>query len=271
MLDKNAQTNKHAYIHTYIHTYKAQTYVHSYVIMSYIPSHTYIHAKQTRVLRLFGTAVMYLQLRLCMYHRCRWVRLKYSLPLWLKEEFKLPEILLYEHHFSMIDLDGGGTGGHEVILPEQFGIHFSISSQFISFHLISYHLNIRHIESMMPAIVDATELQQLLSSFGTAFSLQVFPYIHITHTYVHPYIHTDMHTYMHAYIYIHTYIHNRFNLGVLHIIFIPCIPSIVNYDRLLMVYLHMYVCMYVCVCVSVYSMYVWSVCMHVCMVCMYGR
>jgi hypothetical protein len=59
------------------------------------------------------------------------------LPLWLKEEFKLPEILLYEHHFSMIDLDGGGTGGHEVILPEQFGIHFSISSHLISSHLIS--------------------------------------------------------------------------------------------------------------------------------------
>eukprot|EP01035_Chromulina_nebulosa_P023155 gene23155-30006_t len=56
-------------------------------------------------------------------------RSKYSLPQWLKEEFKLPEILLYEHHFSMIDLDGGGT-------------------------------------------VDASELQQLLSSFGTAFSLQ---------------------------------------------------------------------------------------------------
>ena len=51
----------------------------------------------------------------------RWVRSKYSLPQWLKEEFKLPEILLYEHHFSMIDLDGGGTG----IGPSTFEVIFS--------------------------------------------------------------------------------------------------------------------------------------------------
>mmetsp|Transcript_17301 Transcript_17301/g.23748 ORF Transcript_17301/g.23748 Transcript_17301/m.23748 type:complete len:536 (+) Transcript_17301:243-1850(+) len=54
---------------------------------------------------------------------------RYTLPDWLKEEFKASEILLYEHHFALIDLDGGGS-------------------------------------------VDATELQVLLSSFGTPFSLE---------------------------------------------------------------------------------------------------
>lgn len=34
---------------------------------------------------------------------------KYSLPLWLKSEFKTSEILLYQHQFTLIDIDGGGS------------------------------------------------------------------------------------------------------------------------------------------------------------------
>lgn len=34
---------------------------------------------------------------------------QYELPLWLREEFKASEILLYEHHFSLIDVDKGGS------------------------------------------------------------------------------------------------------------------------------------------------------------------
>ncbi|RYG66731.1 EF-hand domain-containing protein [archaeon] len=33
----------------------------------------------------------------------------YPLPVWLKEEFKASEILLYQHHFGMIDADKGGS------------------------------------------------------------------------------------------------------------------------------------------------------------------
>jgi hypothetical protein len=35
--------------------------------------------------------------------------LKYPLPSWLKMEFKMSEILLYQHLFSLIDVDGGGS------------------------------------------------------------------------------------------------------------------------------------------------------------------
>ena len=35
--------------------------------------------------------------------------LRYSLPSWLKMEFKISEILLYQHLFSLIDIDGGGS------------------------------------------------------------------------------------------------------------------------------------------------------------------
>jgi hypothetical protein len=35
--------------------------------------------------------------------------LKYSLPTWLKLEFKISEILLYQHLFSLIDIDQGGS------------------------------------------------------------------------------------------------------------------------------------------------------------------
>jgi len=34
---------------------------------------------------------------------------KYELPGWLREEFQDSEVLLYEHHFSLIDLDQGGS------------------------------------------------------------------------------------------------------------------------------------------------------------------
>jgi len=34
---------------------------------------------------------------------------RYELPQWLREEFKASEILLYEHHFSLIDVDNGGS------------------------------------------------------------------------------------------------------------------------------------------------------------------
>ncbi len=34
---------------------------------------------------------------------------KFLLPGWLREEFKGSEILLYEHHFMLIDVDGGGS------------------------------------------------------------------------------------------------------------------------------------------------------------------
>lgn len=34
---------------------------------------------------------------------------KFVIPKWLKEEFKGSEILLYEHHFMLIDTDGGGS------------------------------------------------------------------------------------------------------------------------------------------------------------------
>jgi ubiquitin-protein ligase len=34
---------------------------------------------------------------------------KYELPQWLREEFKASEIMLYEHHFALIDKDGGGS------------------------------------------------------------------------------------------------------------------------------------------------------------------
>lgn len=34
---------------------------------------------------------------------------KYELPQWLREEFKASEIMLYEHHFALIDVDNGGS------------------------------------------------------------------------------------------------------------------------------------------------------------------
>ena len=34
---------------------------------------------------------------------------KYELPGWLREEFQDSEVLLYEHHFSLIDIDQGGS------------------------------------------------------------------------------------------------------------------------------------------------------------------
>jgi len=34
---------------------------------------------------------------------------QYDLPHWLREEFKASEILLYEHHFSLIGVDKGGS------------------------------------------------------------------------------------------------------------------------------------------------------------------
>jgi hypothetical protein len=35
--------------------------------------------------------------------------LLYPLPIWLREEFTVAEILLYQHQFQRIDKDGGGS------------------------------------------------------------------------------------------------------------------------------------------------------------------
>lgn len=35
--------------------------------------------------------------------------IKYPVPLWLQQEFSQAEILLYQHHFMLIDIDGGGS------------------------------------------------------------------------------------------------------------------------------------------------------------------
>lgn len=35
--------------------------------------------------------------------------IKYPVPLWLQQEFSQAELLLYQHHFMLIDIDGGGT------------------------------------------------------------------------------------------------------------------------------------------------------------------
>ena len=47
----------------------------------------------------------------------------YHLPQWLLKEFELSEILLYQHHFSLTDKDGGGDVDAEELqfLLEQFG------------------------------------------------------------------------------------------------------------------------------------------------------
>ncbi|KAJ1430635.1 hypothetical protein B484DRAFT_418745, partial [Ochromonadaceae sp. CCMP2298] len=48
---------------------------------------------------------------------------KYDLPAWLREEFKASEIMLYEHHFQLIDADGGGSIDVDELkaLVESFG------------------------------------------------------------------------------------------------------------------------------------------------------
>ena len=52
---------------------------------------------------------------------------KYELPQWLREEFKASEIMLYEHHFSLIDKDGGGSIDVDELqeLITAFGSHIS--------------------------------------------------------------------------------------------------------------------------------------------------
>lgn len=51
--------------------------------------------------------------------------LRYPLPTWLKMEFKISEILLYQHQFSLIDIDGGGS----IDSQELQGLFTSIGSQ----------------------------------------------------------------------------------------------------------------------------------------------
>jgi ubiquitin-conjugating enzyme E2 N len=53
---------------------------------------------------------------------------KYKLPLWMEDEFKPSEIMLFKHHFKSIDIDGGGELDEEELqtLTESLGSRVTI-------------------------------------------------------------------------------------------------------------------------------------------------
>jgi ubiquitin-protein ligase len=81
---------------------------------------------------------------------------RYKLPHWLKEEFPASELLLYQHHFSLLDLDGNGfidmaelqrlfaalgsnlTGDEAQTLIAQYDIDGGGSIDFVEFLVLIY-------------------------------------------------------------------------------------------------------------------------------------
>ena len=65
---------------------------------------------------------------------------KYSLPDWLREEFKVSEILLYQHHFCLIDIDGGGTVDAEELRELLLGFGTEVSMKEVFYSLLKLFL-----------------------------------------------------------------------------------------------------------------------------------